>query len=631
MPTQLRDYQATALDQIHLLQADGVSRATLPLPCGTGKTVVAAHLIHQVGGRTVMFVPTVELLAQTLRRIRVDNPDVPTVAVCSDSHVGEAVTEEAEAAATGVEVTTQVDDLAFLLESTPNQLVVVSTYASAQVVAAATERAGLRWDLMVCDEAHRTAGLSRRLWSLPVSDEAIPAAFRLFMTATTRTIQPPVVPEDWPDPEDLEVVSMDSLADYGPHLSTITMRQAIDQGILADYEVAIVGVSGTEVLELMAESGDSGKGEELDVQAAACQLALLHARDTHPELRSVLAFHNRVADSKQWSRQFRSLAAVDDRAGEVNVFHVDGTSASKHRTQALNALEQPGDRMTVVSNVRLFGEGVDVPSLDAVLFAAPRTSTNDIVQIVGRSLRKNPDNPAAKALIVLPVVFDDTSGRNEAVVAANSSHAAAWQVVMSLADVDEHVQRSLVQLQFDLMEESTGPTAKSGTVSVDTSMLAVGASLPFSLRILSKTTGHHPQTVARLKSWAQAKGNANPPARAVWHDYPLGARVKSAREAKRRGTLDAQIAALYEQVPGFRWEPPRRSGRSADSWIDLMERYLSATGAARIERFSQAFDPATGQKMAIGQKLHSFRWVSGLSVEQKQRLLKLGLEVPGLG
>lgn len=560
-----------------------------------------------------------------------DNPDVPTVAVCSDSHVGEAVTEEAEAAATGVEVTTQVDDLAFLLESTPNQLVVVSTYASAQVVAAATERAGLRWDLMVCDEAHRTAGLSRRLWSLPVSDEAIPAAFRLFMTATTRTIQPPVVPEDWPDPEDLEVVSMDSLADYGPHLSTITMRQAIDQGILADYEVAIVGVSGTEVLELMAESGDSGKGEELDVQAAACQLALLHARDTHPELRSVLAFHNRVADSKQWSRQFRSLAAVDDRAGEVNVFHVDGTSASKHRTQALNALEQPGDRMTVVSNVRLFGEGVDVPSLDAVLFAAPRTSTNDIVQIVGRSLRKNPDNPAAKALIVLPVVFDDTSGRNEAVVAANSSHAAAWQVVMSLADVDEHVQRSLVQLQFDLMEESTGPTAKSGTVSVDTSMLAVGASLPFSLRILSKTTGHHPQTVARLKSWAQAKGNANPPARAVWHDYPLGARVKSAREAKRRGTLDAQIAALYEQVPGFRWEPPRRSGRSADSWIDLMERYLSATGAARIERFSQAFDPATGQKMAIGQKLHSFRWVSGLSVEQKQRLLKLGLEVPGLG
>lgn len=631
MPTQLRDYQATALDQIRLLQTDGVSRATLPLPCGTGKTVVAAHLIHQVGGFTVMFVPTVELLAQTLRRLQVDNPDAATVAVCSDSHVGEAVTEDVEASATGVEVTTQVDELAFLLESAPGQLVVVSTYASAQVVAAATERAGVRWDLMVCDEAHRTAGLSQRLWSLPVNNEAIPADFRLFMTATTRTIQPPVVPEDWPDPEELEVVSMDSLADYGPHLSTITMRQAIDQGILTDYEVAIVGVSGTEVLELMAESGNNGQGEELDVQAAACQLALLHARDTHPELRSVLAFHNRVADSKQWSRQFRSLAAVDDRAGEVNVFHVDGTSASKHRTRALNALEKPEDRMTVVSNVRLFGEGVDVPSLDAVLFAAPRTSTNDIVQIVGRALRKNPNNPEATALIVLPVIFDDTSGRNEAVVAANSSHAAAWQVVMSLADVDEHVQRSLVQLQFDLMEKNTGPVTKSGPVSVDTSMLAVGASLPFSLRILSKTTGHHPQTVARLKSWTQAKGNANPPARAVWHDYPLGARVKSAREAKRRGTLDAQIVALYEQVPGFQWEPPRRGGRSADSWIDLMERYLSATGASRIEPFSQAFDPSTGQKMAIGQKLHSFRWVSGLSEGQKQRLLKLGLEVPGLG
>lgn len=630
MPTQLRDYQQTALDHIEQMRSHGHRRVTLPMPCGTGKTVVAAHLIAHTPGRAVMFVPTVELLGQTVRQLRADNPHRRVLAVCSDQHVGDEATESAEAKAAHLAVTTNADELAGNLSD--SSVLVVSTYASGKIIAAATERADVTWQLMVCDEAHRTAGLANRLWSVPVHDEEIPAAFRLFMTATTRTIQPPALPEDLPDPEEVKVVSMDSVEEYGPHLPTLTMREAIDQSILSDYQVAIIGVDSRDVLELLHDHDEDSGDAPLDPQAAATQLALLHARDTHPELQSILAFHNRIIDSKQWCRQLRSLAKVDDRAEDIEVFHVDATSAQKHRTQALNALAHPGDRQVVVSNCRLFGEGVDVPALDAVLFAAPRSSTVDVVQIVGRALRKHPDKQGRKALIILPVVYSDDNVTDEATVAANSTFAAAWQVLMSLADVDDHVFRSVARLQMDSFGDTDDtPPTPTDTVSVDTSMLAVGASLPFKIRVLSHITGHHPQTVAMLRDWLAHTGNANPPVRKQWRDYPLGARVEQARKAKHEGRLDEKIVRLYEEIPGFQWERSTRGGRSAERWIELMERYINATGTTTIEPYSQVFDPDTGQKVAIGQRLHSYRWVRGLSEGNKQRLRQLGVgDVPGL-
>lgn len=628
MATILYDYQQSALNRICQLKAQGQQRVTLSLPCGTGKTIIASHLIRKMMGKAIIFVPTIELLSQTITRVRLDNPTVPIMAVCSDTTLSSesAPTEVTEAKVVELPVTTDPKELVDHL-TTHSSCLVVSTYASAEVVADATAQAHIMWDVMVCDEAHRTAGLAHRLWALPVNNGAIPAIFRLFMTATTRVIPPPHVSEDWPDADNIPIISMDSLEDYGPHVPIITLREAINKGILSDYEVAIIAVPDKDVMELLESNNTTYAA--LDAQAAATQLALLHAHDTHPQLQAILAFHNRIIDSKQWCRQFRALAKVDGRAADIEVFHVDGYTAGPYRKRALNALRNP-ETQVVVSNCRLFSEGVDVPALDAVLFAAPRTSTPDIVQIVGRALRKHPGCENSKAMIILPVVHSDKSTTDEASVISHTTHAAAWQVIMSLADVDEQVYNNVVQLQMNAVNEQAKNLTLT-TVRVDTSMLAEGISLPFTLRLLSKTTGHHPQTIAVLQSWATEHGHANPPSKTIWKNYPLGARITQVRRAYHQGTLDRKIAALYEQVRGFEWNPPKRTMLKDDSWIDLMEQYIKATNVGIIEEYSQAFDPSTGQKVAIGKKLHNYRWIKKLTAQQRQRLIDLGINnVPAL-
>lgn len=617
--TTLRPYQQKALTEILDLYANGHARVTAPMPTGTGKTVLAAHLISTINKRSIMFVPTVELLAQTTKKIREDNPNTPIIAVCSDTTIGEGTPEHLEAARTGQIVTTDPDLLATHLTATP--LIVISTYASATTITTATQQAGITWDLMICDEAHRTAGLANRDWSQPLHNTHIPATKRLFLTATTRTVQPPKPNEDIPNPEDLAVVSMDSLKDYGPHISTITLRDAINQGILSDYEVAIIGVDDLTVLKLIQETPSD---TPLDPYAAATQLALLHAHETHPHLQSILAFHNRIVDSRQWTHQFRELAAVDNKADITTIYHVDGSTPTHVRRQALEHLASPEDDTVIVSNCRLFAEGVDVPSLDGVLFAAPRSSTVDIVQIVGRALRPHPTAINQKALIILPVINASHSDDSLIKKIAASTHLAAWQVLISLTEVDEQVYKTAAKLQSDLIYREDDKEERP-ILSVDTSMLAEGASIPFTLQTLSPITSHHPQTIAHLRNFLATEGHANPGLKTLWHGYPLGPRLTAARTAYKKEVLPKGIIKMYEDVAGFEWEPARRATRNTDQWIDLMENYVGSTGVKIIEPYSMVTDTITGEKAAIGKKLHDYRWLRGLSETQKQRIRGFGL------
>lgn len=621
----LRDYQREGLDRLVETFGAGHRRATLVMPCGTGKTVVFSHLLRRRGGQSVVFVPTVALLVQTMQSLGADNPDAALVAVCSPTAVDDGdLPQSTVLTSLGVGATTDPEELRELLAAHP-RLLVVATYASSPVVAEAS--AGRSWSTVVCDEAHRTAGMEGRAWSLPVSEEALAAEARLFVTATPRVVVPPEEGDVPPELEEVRVVSMDSVEVYGPHIAPMTLREAIEGGHLEDYRVVVVGVTAADVLRRMVTAvGDNDAAPS--PLAAATQLAVLHARQTHPHVRSVLAFHNRIADSRQWSAQFRQVAKAVD-GGDVEVFHVDAGSAPAWRTRALRALESPGGRTVVVSNCRLFGEGVDVPALDAVLFAAPRTSAVDIVQVVGRALRRHPSRRDEPALVVLPVLVD--GGENDALAAvARSTHMMAWQVLMSMSEVDEQVHESVVRHQMVVAGEAT-PVPP--TVAVDASMLSPGDRGAFALRTLSPVTAHHPVTVAKLREHLRVTGSASPGSSLMWGEYPLGARVAAARRAHAAGRLPARLAALYEAVPGFQWVPTRRSLVDAERWVGLAELYVQRTGVRSIASHHTVIDPDSGQSFAVGKKLHDFRWVRGLDEELRQRLraLRLSPPPPGLG
>ncbi|MFL0579596.1 DEAD/DEAH box helicase family protein [Dietzia sp. 179-F 9C3 NHS] len=606
---ELRPYQRQAVDEAHALYGAGHRRVTVALPCGTGKTLVTATVLagHE---RVVVFVPTVALLAQTVAAYQQLTPGRRLVAVCSarasvDRYAGDVDRDELELgdlgdALAGVEPTTDPQEIAAAVCS-PSPVTVVSTYASAPVVAEAAESAGVRWDLVVCDEAHRTAGAVDKAWALPLDEERFPAERRLFTTATTRMVSPP---EDEEGGQPVEVASMDDPALYGPVFAPLTVRQAIDGGWLADYQVAVVAVQDSAVAEVIAQA--KRDGHLLDRDAAAAQLALLRAADTHPDLDSVLVFHNRVAHSRAWCAQMRALAGLDPAARETRVFHIDAGSAPGHRTAALNALAHPHGRLSVVSNCRVLAEGIDVPSLAAVLLAAPRTSSPDITQIVGRALRRHPEHPERKALIVLPVVQDVGDTADVDTQVARTGYVAAWQVLTALAEDDPLLYTALLQIRAAADLGQPAPTAATQRVQLDAGLLPANLADGFALNVMSRTTSGLASTAYRLADYYARTGSASPKTSYVTADgFPLGRRVSDARRSYRQGRLHPRLVELFEQIPGFTWASRRGRQASTVEWmLDLVERHTQITGVRTIQLWETTRDPETGRRIQIGRWVH---------------------------
>lgn len=625
----LRQYQRTALEHLQVLYADEHARATLTLPCGLGKTVVAGHLIGNKHRLTVMFVPTVDLLKQTVSRLSEIATTAHYVSVCSpaavageDDDVPAGVSQTQIANWTGSSATTDPDEVATIM-SGPGQIVVVSTYASAPVIAEALEAARTSIDLLICDEAHRTAGFATKSWAQPLADTFTPARKRLFMTATTKVVTVAEEPTDATESAAVAVLSMESIADYGVQVSPISFRQGINEGWLSDYRIAVVGVGNAAVADLVDNYKPSGSAE-MNLAYAATQLALLRYLKTH-QLRSILVFHNSIADSKRWSTQMSDIA--DYHGIDLEVLHVDGTSGSDQRDYALAALETT-DRITVVSNCKVFAEGVDVPGIDAILFAAPRTSSPDIVQIVGRAIRPHPRGRDRKALIIVPVLESVHDSSPIDVKASRTGFYAAWQVLTTLAEEDEYVNNALVQWRGLTAGDSAVPTdpAPEPIIDLDTDLLdAFTESDVFRFHIVHRTTSHHVLTATKLRAFYNRTGRSNPgPAYVGPDNYPLGKRVQATRQAKRAGVLPARVADLFTSLPGWQWNPGGASTRrTPDQWIDLVEQHILTTNIHVVHRWERTTDPATGSPVAIGEWLHKSGRLRSLTAAQRDRVHQL--------
>lgn len=610
-----RDYQIAAITQWHAAIASGGTRASLILPTGTGKTVVAAHLLPEGDRiRVAFFVPTVVLLQQTCRRLLQVRPDLHIVRVCSRTATDitndptSAYTEDQVAGRAHIDVTTDPDTIAQALQL-ERPVAIIATYASSPAVAEAATATGTTFDLSICDEAHRTAGAPTKAWALPVRDE-FPARHRLFATATARTITVPDTPAataamteiGW---DSADVISMDAPEIYGPHINTLTFREAIDQNYLSDYEIALIGITSYAArtqLHTLINSANS----DYTIADAAAHLALARATQTHPRLRSVLAFHNRIQASRTWTAR---LPEVHNRINphmrrELIALHIDGETPTEERENALAALETPGENLCVVSNCRVFAEGVDVPALDAVLFAAPRTAGPDIVQIIGRAIRPHPGGTDHKALVIVPVLLANDSDDTAAdIAAARTSHLAAWRVLTSLADQDELLHQSLLTWRE---KNDTTDTPRSGPLSIDIPEGLDSLARDFFLRTIDRTIPTHLRTAAYLADFQATYGHTNVRTDKHFRGFPLGTALRAARAAYRTRSMTPRIIAQFEAIPGFAWKTRDTAPqRTADQWIDLIEHYVTKTKIHAIDRSAFVTDPATGTPAKIGHWYHT--------------------------
>ena len=478
-------------------------RGKLIMACGTGKTFTSLKIMEkETGGRGVVLflAPSIALVGQTLREWMAESsiPIFP-ICICSDPEVSKSK-KKSDDDTDGYSVTdlafpasTRVTDIVrqFRLSEKFHKdgvVVVFSTYQSIAVVANAQKEFQRGFDLIICDEAHRTTGVTLKDAEdsafVKVHDNAfIQAKKRLYMTATPRLY----AEESKKKAQDAEawLCSMDDEALYGPEVFRIGFGEAVDKNLLADYKVLVLTLSESQIpAALQAAVADSSK--EIDTDDASKLIGcinalskrmlidegLLKTSDPAP-MRKAVAFCQNIRISKRISAVFNGFKesyydslTQEERAETVSVSaqHVDGTMPATTRDEKLswlNAAPADGNECRILTNVRCLSEGVDVPSLDAVLFLSARNSQIDVVQSVGRVMRTAPGKKFG--YIIIPVLIPSNVTPEEA-LNDNKRFAVVWTVLNALRAHDDRFSAMINKLELNRRKPKDGGTVLIGGI-----------------------------------------------------------------------------------------------------------------------------------------------------------------------
>ena len=458
-------------------------RGQLILPCGTGKTAVTLWIAETMvgrGGRVLYLVPSISLMAQTMREWAWQKSvGHRYIGICSDTRAGRN-DEDASLLELDLPVTTDPEHIAAGLKQTADEAltVVFCTYQSLELVARAQEDGAPDFDLVVADEAHRTTGADNPVkpgtdtksspFQLVHDAQRIQANKRLYATATPRLYTESA--KKRASQQEMTIYSMDDEAVYGPEFHRMTFSEAVEGGWLTDYRVAILTLSATELEDWMANLLARERASGLNLEDAAlflgCWDALAdpegrlsrHYRtgDMHNPVRRAIAFSNTIRQSRLVASHWNPVIdTVRDRVDEgertrllnCEVQHVDGTFNSLDRTRLLSWLSDGSDDgCRILSNARCLTEGVDVPALDAVLFMHPRKSQIDVVQAVGRVMRRAPGKEYG--YIILPVVVPEGADPEQA-LNDNQTFKVVWDVLRALRSHDERLDAEINSLDLN--------------------------------------------------------------------------------------------------------------------------------------------------------------------------------------
>ncbi|WP_413207948.1 DEAD/DEAH box helicase [Rhodospirillum sp. A1_3_36] len=477
---RLRPHQIEALEAVRLglTEAD---RGKLIMACGTGKTFTSLKIAEDLvgkSGRVLFMVPSLALMSQTVREWTNDT-GIPlrSFAVCSDAQVGKRRVSQDDTA----EI--EAHDLAFPATTHPKRLVekagsddeermtvVFSTYQSIGVLEDA-QKAGLPdFDLIICDEAHRTTGATLAGEEdsnfVRIHDNAnVRGRKRLYMTATPRIFGDAV--KTRADEEAAVLTSMDDESLFGKTLLHKGFGWAVQQGLLSDYKVIVLAMDeGLVSANVQRRLADANSELDLDdaTKIIGCYKALTKqdlkqdiSFDPQP-MRRALAFCKSIAASKLIRDEFAHVVAEytgddalikDDAPSspdrlDIEIEHVDGTFNAKSRNQLLDWLkaEAEGNTARILTNARCLSEGVDVPALDAIMFLHPRKSLIDVVQSVGRVMRRAEGK--RMGYVILPVGVP-AGVEPEVALRDNERYRVVWQILNALRAHDERFDGTINQ------------------------------------------------------------------------------------------------------------------------------------------------------------------------------------------
>ncbi|WP_371793058.1 Helicase associated domain protein [Streptomyces sp. NBC_01471] len=578
----LRPYQGEAVAAITTGLADG-GRGQLHAACGSGKTlmsVISARELVPGSGLVIVLAPSLSLVAQTVTAWRTLSRIDAVLAVCSDDTVIDAPVhvEDIEG-----EVTTTPAEIKDWLCTHSGRRLVVGTYLSAHRLAEALTDQDVQADLLVLDEAHHLAGridyATRR-----VLDEAfLPARRRLFMTAT------PKIDEVRAETA-VGLVSMSDTTVFGPVLYEYPWARAIREGYLDDYRVVVIGVTRAQLVQVLNDDRllVDGPGAP-DLRVLAAQAVIAQAARQYG-LRRIIAFSSRLDAAAELTRTLPAtlarLSAGSRPEGMVYAERVSGDMDHRQREKALASLRTPPggpDGWTVLTNVRCLSEGVDVPTVDAIAFTHPKTSQVDIVQAVGRAVRRSGSEQGI-ATVIVPIVVPDSA--EEVGDLDPGEYRVLWQVLRAMRAHDENLG---IELDTQASHARSGNPQLPSRITVE---LPPGTSDDVLAGIkaltIKQVTSPWWEGFGHARAYFEVHGNLNVPSGYVTEDgFQLGRWVINARQHRRKGWLRPErIAALDSigmvwntaEVPWNRFLKELRSYRAQFGHVRVPQSYVSPTG-----------------------------------------------------
>lgn len=469
----LRPHQREALDDV-LHGFENADRGKLIMACGTGKTFTSLRIAEAMlkgKGNVLFLVPSISLLNQSLTEWTAQTKyDFSVYAICSDpkaSKVADSIVDTAIPATTDVNKLTvhyklngKADSIHFFF----------STYQSIDVIAAFQQRTGIEFDLIICDEAHRTTGVTladedESSFVKVHDDDFIHAKKRLYMTATPRIYGDESKAKA--NNSNAVLCSMDDESIYGPQFHSLGFSSAVELGLLSDYKVLVLAVDEAYVsrtLQNLLTNRDNELTLDDSVKIVGCLNGLSKrtiyegdvdgfASDPAPMKRAV-AFSSTIAGSKKFVQLFRAiqdeymLRGYDNRVVNVELDHVDGKSDALFRKGRIDWLKEdiPEGQCHVLSNARCLSEGIDVPALDAVMFLNPRNSIVDIVQSVGRVMRKTEGKNFG--YIILPIGIPAGVAPEDA-LSDNNKYKIVWDVLQALRAHDDRFNNTINKIDLN--------------------------------------------------------------------------------------------------------------------------------------------------------------------------------------
>jgi superfamily II DNA or RNA helicase len=431
-----KPHQKKAIDECVEWFTEGEEeRGQLILPCGAGKTFTALWIKEELkSNKTLILVPSLALLRQIKNEwSKQRKTQYQYLCVCSEKDIDKdnsdsIVTHTYEI---GGNVTTDSKEIHSFLNQDFQEKVIFSTYQSLPAIIDSIKNTEIKFDFVFCDEAHKTAGISKGVFGLIHDNSKIPAKKRLYATATPRIVKESIKKKLG---DDLKYThDMNDPETFGEEFYRMSFKDAIDEDILVDYKIVAIGVNDLQLATYIQERKFVDNNISLD--EVANNYALDFVMNKYSANHG-LTFHSRVKLAKEFAYRHSKLFK------KTTSFSVDGTQSTSIRNQILNEFKT--STKAIISNARCLTEGVDVPTIDMVYFSDPKNSKVDIIQAVGRALRKKEGKKLG--YIVIPIYHTNNDEVENSI--SQGSFKNLLQVIRSLCDQDERLQDEINSIAF---------------------------------------------------------------------------------------------------------------------------------------------------------------------------------------